>query len=189
MIASDAVLVEAPDFAGVIEAWRVWRVVAGKDGYTLGSVIKPTLWPPREPLVAECLCSSPVVTWFRRKRSPHEIPDERCECGIYAASLPTVGQYLRDPPANLAVARVLGQVSLWGRVVECERGYRASHAYPLRLFVPVDSSVHRRHRWRALVHGLDAYGVPVEALPARCAEAARVLEREQLASSRHADGL
>jgi hypothetical protein len=44
------------------------------------------------------------------------------------------------------VCRVLGTVALWGRVVELEHGWRASHAYPLRLFVD-DGEV--RHRLAA----------------------------------------
>jgi hypothetical protein len=174
-----------PDFAEPFEAWRVWRVVAGKDGYRLGSVVKPTVWPPGEPLVADCLRSSPLAAWFRRKRSAgRPVPDERCECGIYAGVLRWVGEYLRDLPASVAVARVLGRVSLWGRVIECERGFRASHAYPLHLYVPVDSSFHSNHRWEALAAGLEVYGVSVDLLPTRCAEAVRVLEQNELAAAR-----
>ena len=40
----------------------------------------------------------------------------------------------RDEPGT--VCRILGEVTLWGHVVETEAGWRASHAYPLRLYVP-----------------------------------------------------
>jgi hypothetical protein len=36
------------------------------------------------------------------------------------------------------LGRVAGRVRLWGTVVECERGWRASHAYPSRLLVALD---------------------------------------------------
>jgi hypothetical protein len=181
--------IEAPDFAEAIEAWRVWRVVAGKDGYRLGSVIKPTLWPARTPLAAECLKISPLAGWFRRKRGrPHDVPDSACECGIYAAWLPDIRQYLNETPQQSSVARVLGEVSLWGTVVECERGFRAARAYPLRIYVPVDSSLRPGHRWEDIVAGLEAYGVPVELLPARCDEAVQVLEQKQLGSFHRAEG-
>jgi hypothetical protein len=182
---------EVPDFAEPIEAWRAWRVVAGEDGYRLGSVVRATLWPPGEALVAECLRTSALIAWFRRKRrTPPPVPDAGCECGIYASGLPIVGQYLNQPAVNGPdgkVARVLGQVSLWGRVIECERGFRASHAYPLRIYVPLDSCRHMDHRWEELVAGLDVYQVPVELLPARCSDAIRMLEQKQLASLHRAD--
>jgi hypothetical protein len=55
-----------------------------------------------------------------------------------------------DRPAVYAV----GRVSLWGRVVEHERGYRATRAYPFDLFLPAQH--------RALAIPLAArYGVEV----------------------------
>jgi hypothetical protein len=141
-------------------------------------------------LVAECLRPLQLVSRFRRKRrSARPVPDERCECGIYAAWLPQIDQYLTDAPTTAinVVGRVLGRVSLWGTVIECERGFRASHAYPQRVYVPVDASLHPKRSWEELVAGLDAYGVPVELLPARCREAVNVLEAKQLTALRQAD--
>jgi hypothetical protein len=159
-------------------------VVAGKEGYRLGSVIKPTLWPCGEPLVAECLRASPFTGWMRRRRGrPRPVPDPECACGIYAAWLPDIGRYLSEITiGRSAVARVLGQVSLWGSVIECERGFRAELAYPLRLFLPLDASLRDDHHWDGLLAGLETYGVPVEPLAARCADAVAVLEQRQLAS-------
>lgn len=172
----------APDLAEAVEAWRVWRVVEVPHGLRLGSVIKPTVWAPDEPLVAGCLRSWPSLRRFRRRRArEHTAPEDRCECGIYGAGLRSIGPYLRDPPANRAVARVLGQVSLWGTVVECERGFRASHAYPLRLFVPTDASLERHRDPEELVCGIEVYGVPVELLPVRSSDAAELLERRPAA--------
>jgi len=109
-------------------------------------------------------------------------PKEPCECGIYAGWLSILGPYLRDRPTSPAVARVLGRVSLWGRVIECERGYRASHAYPLCVFVPVDCSLRREHRREEIASGLEVYGVPVEPVTASCSDAVGVLEQMQLAA-------
>jgi hypothetical protein len=175
----------APDFAEAIEAWRVWSVVEVPQGYRLGSVIKPTLWSPDEPLVAKCLRGWPSLRWFRRRHAKeHTAPEDRCECGIYGAGLRSIGPYLRDPPANRAVARVLGQVSLWGTVVECERGFRASCAYPLRLFVPTDAALQRDRAQEELAAGIEVYGVPVELLRVRCSDAPDVLERRPVARQR-----
>jgi hypothetical protein len=113
----------APDFAEALIGWRVWCVVATRDGPRLASVIKDELWPLGEELVARCHAGE-----------HHEAPDEACTCGIYAAREPaTVWTYLRgrdDPPT---IRSVLGRVALWGRVVEHEHGWRVSHAVPLEL--------------------------------------------------------
>jgi N-formylglutamate amidohydrolase len=47
----------------------------------------------------------------------------------------------------------MGTVSLWGTVIEGELGYRASHAYPHRLYVPVN----RAHRHRKISAAQVAY--------------------------------
>ncbi len=53
---------------------------------------------------------------------------------------------------------VFGEVSLWGRVVIHEHGYRAAYAYPKRIFVPK-----RYQGGRDFVNDLRrSYGVEVE---------------------------
>jgi hypothetical protein len=164
----------APDFAEPFEAWRVWRVL-WKDGrYSLGSVVKPTLWPVRRSLQADCLHFPSLVAWLRR-RPRHDAPEQGCECGIYATELDQLGQYLIEVFAGPAAGRVLGRVSLWGTVVECERGFRASSAYPSQIFVPRDAGGHSGRSAADLAAGLEPYGVPVEVLRARCADAPRAL--------------
>jgi hypothetical protein len=63
------------------------------------------------------------------------------------------------------VYRVIGLVSLWGSVVEGDRGWRASRGYPRRLYVPARclggaSTVTAGEVALALTE----YGVPVELL-------------------------
>ena len=71
---------------------------------------------------------------------------------------------------------MVGRVSLWGTVVECERGFRASHAYPSRIYVPHEDERRGEHLGsEELSLRLAAYGVPVEPLEAGCDEAAEVL--------------
>jgi hypothetical protein len=113
--------VRAPDYAEPLIGWRVWCVVRTRDGLRLSSVIHDALWPEDGELVARCDAGA-----------PHDAPHAGCSCGIYAARDPaTVWTYLlgRDDPHT--VRRVLGRVVLWGRVVEHEHGWRASHAVPL----------------------------------------------------------
>ena len=173
MIGSSA----APDLAEAVEAWRAWRVVRRDGSYQLRSVVKPTLWPRCEPLTAECLHAEP---WprrvLRRPPSRHDSPQPRCECGIYAADLARVDLYLTPSPLEPTVGRVLGRVSLWGTVIECERGFRASHAYPLAIYVPSDSARDSTQR-AALAEALAEYGVPVELLVECCRDAPGALAR------------
>jgi hypothetical protein len=164
----------APDFVEPLEAWRVWKVVRRDSVFSLGSVVQRTVWPAGEALVAECLSGSRLSRLLRRRKARHDSPDVGCQCGIYAAGLETVGQYAADAPFS-GVSRVLGQVALWGTVVECERGYRASYAYPTRIYVPADAGEQWRIGWDEVALGLCRYGVPVEPLAARAAEATRFL--------------
>jgi hypothetical protein len=169
---TDTLFVEAPDYAEPLDGWRVWRVVAREGGLLLGSVVKRTQWPIGEPLVADCLRRrSPL----RRRRSAHDAPDFECECGIYATTLELVGRYLLDSFPIDAVALVLGRVALWGTVVECERGHRASHAYPLELYVPSDAAKRGKLAPIELADRLSPYSVPVEVLSAPGDEALRIL--------------
>lgn len=164
----------APDFIEPLEAWRVWKVVRRDGLYSLGSVVQRTVWPAGEAFVAECLAGGRLPRLLRRRKARHDAPDVGCECGIYAAGLDVVGQYAADAPFS-NVSRVLGLVALWGTVVECARGYRASHAYPRRIFVPADAGEAWRIGWDEVALGLCRYGVPVEPLAARAADATRFL--------------
>ena len=56
---------------------------------------------------------------------------------------------------------MIGTVSLWGGVVECEHGWRAGFAYPREIFVP--SLAPEPDETAARLGG---YGVPVEVLDA-----------------------
>jgi hypothetical protein len=136
----------------------------------LESLLYATRWSPKRPLEARCiphrrcyLCDRSVV----HASATHHAPDVGCECGIYAAATPaTLAPYLESSyPGRTSVERVLGQVRLWGAVVECERGWRGQHAYPDRLYVPLRPA-HEGGRQAAveLAAGLRDYGVPISLL-------------------------
>jgi hypothetical protein len=163
----------APDYAEPLEAWRVWRVVRSNGEFSLGSVVQRILWRPGETFSAACLRPRRLLRRFRRT-TEHDAPEPACECGIYGATLECAGYYLAEAPF-FGGARVVGTVALWGTVVECERGYRASYAYPTRIFVPADAGDPWRIGWDEVAFGLCRYGVPIELLAARAAEAADVL--------------
>ena len=110
-----------------VEGWRAWNL---SDGPT-GPVLRPVGsgvdgWEPRRAL--EARCGAPSFLSFGR--GAHRAPALHCRCGIYAASSPE--SFERSRPA-WPPPPVIGTVSLWGTVIEHERGWRARWAYPSRL--------------------------------------------------------
>jgi hypothetical protein len=99
-----------------VEGWRAWSIVERDGAYLLSSLTRAASWEPGRPFIATC----------ERKR--HEAPGARCSCGVYAAA---------DPDELARLGRIagaaIGQVSLWGRLVEHSRGFRAAAAYPTRI--------------------------------------------------------
>lgn len=121
--------------------WRVWTVQESPEGVRLGSVIYEAVWTPGSPAHARCPYDD-----------LHVVPGASCNCGFHGTQDPVDAfSYLhgRDEPRTLC--RVLGEVSLFGLVVRTERGWRASEAYPRRLYV----------RDAAVADALGIYGVPV----------------------------
>ena len=114
-----------PDAIEPIRAWRVWAGSAMGDGTvelrSLTDAARRTHWPVGEALHARCM------------RGRHPAPSAECSCGIYAH---------RSRGAALAHARatpgsIVGEVELWGRVIEHEHGYRSEYARIRTLWVPV----------------------------------------------------
>jgi hypothetical protein len=152
-----------PDLVEPVVGWRTWLVRWTSDGFRLHSVVFPTVWTPGVALSAACL-GRPQRALFRpwRRLPLHEgAADRSCECGVYAARhIELAGRYLGDAIAPLRTwNRAIGLVGLWGRVLECEAGWRASLAYPLRIYLPVVDT--NRRFVSGFAHDLRTYGVPV----------------------------
>jgi hypothetical protein len=62
---------------------------------------------------------------------------------------------------------VIGRVALWGSVVECAHGWRASLAYPAQLYVPLLPRGRHAAHARQFALDLTEYGVPVDLLEVR----------------------
>jgi hypothetical protein len=160
--------VRVPDAIEPELGWRAWDVVELDGSLRLCSLAFWTIWQPGAGARATCRRSL-----FNPGRAPvgHAAPDLSCSCGIYAArSARQVLAYARRfRPRSDTVQRVIGTVSLWGTVVECEGGWRAERAYPSTLYVP---SFRRRRRLgrrfaprlpiEEIALGLADYGVPIE---------------------------
>jgi hypothetical protein len=144
----------APDYVEPVRAWRLWEVEPLDAAPRLRSLYRFSFWPVGAPL--EARCEAQRLRLPRRPR--HAAPSESCTCGIYGAPFELIRRKLAIdgglPPGCLFV---MGTVSLWGDVLECERGWRAALAYPSRLFVPLGFPGAAEH-----AVGLQDYGVPVE---------------------------
>jgi hypothetical protein len=142
--------------------WRVWTVQEQPEGVRLGSVIHEALWTPAE--LARAACSVDAQ---------HGAPGVECNCGFHAVRDPVDAfSYLHGRNEPRTIARVLGEVSLSGLIVETQTGWRASQAYPLRLYV----------RDRELALALAGYRVPV--LSAKCEPVTATSSRRGSAGSR-----
>jgi hypothetical protein len=167
----------APDYAEPLCGWRAWLLVERGHELFLRSVVYPTLWQPRQPLEAECL--------DRQHLDVHVAPAASCRCGIYVASQPARAANFLDSyrsgwlRGDRLVRSVLGRAFLWGKVVECEAGWRAGRAYPAHFYLLSGGGRRRRlvlGRARRTsssaeieiqaAQALAAYGVPVELLDA-----------------------
>lgn len=111
------------DQADPLVAWRYWQL---SSGLLLRSVTQRRFeWPPGSVLHARCLAF------------PHPAPAPGCNCGIYGSR---DFESLREHGLCLAPAPlVVGEVHLWGRVIDDGGGCRAAHACPARLWIVSDT--------------------------------------------------
>jgi len=124
-------------------AWRVYRIETLRLGTqarlcAVGTEGVPKVWEPRARVRAAC----------SQHQGLHEAPDPalECWCGIYGLR---TEKAIREQVATWEenwqggselLGWAVGQVNLWGRVVEYERGWRAEFAYPYALTVHSDDA-------------------------------------------------
>src|SRR5262245_59616926 len=136
-----------------VTGWRAWVVTETTAGLRLGSVLHDLVWPQGEAVIARCRRDEDP---FAPAVGPHPVPGVQCNCGFHAAHDPVEAlSYSRGRDEPGTVCRILGEVRLWGHVLETEAGWRSSHAYPHRLYVSEP----------AIAEALATYGVPVCAPP------------------------
>jgi transcriptional regulator with XRE-family HTH domain len=128
--------------------WRCWHVLP-HEGLLRPIYKRGLVWKPRQALEALC------------PEEPHEVPAENCRCGVWTVCHPMlldeVGWTTAPPKGigKLPGIMVVGEVSLWGKIIQHERGWRASCAYPRHLYVFTDDPL--------IAETLrERYGVPVE---------------------------
>jgi hypothetical protein len=135
--------------AAPVLGWRAWVVMETAAGLRLGSILHDEVWAPGTTALAACRRHDDL---FAEPLAPHGTPGLECGCGFHAARDPVDAlSYLRGRDEAATVCRILGEVALWGRLVETEAGWRAGAAYPVRLYVDDP----------AVAQALAVYGVPV----------------------------
>ncbi len=131
---------KVPDLARAIVARRAWRFGAGEP--LLRSLGHDRRWPAREPLAAVCYVLPSRLDSRWADFQPHLAPQRGCVCGICGVQeADELDGFLQARThrwwwAAPVRAEVTGEVSLWGKVIEHDGGYRAELAYPHRVVVP-----------------------------------------------------
>lgn len=121
-------------------AWRGWK--ANPQGH-LFAVSHQVEWRPREDMHAVC-----------NGGAMHDAPDADCSCGIYC--LKSAEHVTRHVTPRIGGREVIGQVSIWGRIIVATEGYRAEYARIERLFVPG----YEEYDWNVAKWMYDIYDPP-----------------------------
>jgi hypothetical protein len=144
-----------PDLSECIEGWRSWKVsgeippfgVAPK----LHSAVQVGYWVPRRALEAVCSCRT-------NRKAEDGPPCEQGPCGLYSARtrehLLSLSYHFYSGEHG-GMYCVIGRVANWGKIVECELGWRAQFSYPVSLEIPYEI-------WKLARPLQRAYGCKVE---------------------------
>ncbi|MGA8623076.1 MAG: hypothetical protein WB660_31690 [Candidatus Sulfotelmatobacter sp.] len=120
-----------PDYISPVVGYRVWHW----DATGLTS-LNGERWVAQQPLSAVCGAdaSGSIAGLSKATHNPAESPYFSRTYGVYAAK---TTEHLRQ--CGYRRFGVHGEVYLWGKVVEHERGWRAQFAYPKALFLAADT--------------------------------------------------
>jgi len=133
------------------EGYRIWHV---PPSLLLKSITTETLWNPGERLEAKCtwgscVCKSPE--WRTPGYNLFLYGSEQrdmCSAGIYGMKTFELGlesyefevKVHEKMEAGAKNRIAFGKVYLWGKLLECERGFRAQYGYPSGIFNTSDIS-------------------------------------------------
>lgn len=133
-----------PDYFTPLVGWRVW---SGYDPISLGlkALTNNYYWVPDAPLTCKCECcggpTKPSMTnmqGFYAFKSLRDLIRQRAH--VYHRG------YHQSASHHMPI---VGQVYLWGTIVDCEFGYRAEKAYPKSLLVCSEEvKEHLQSKWR-----------------------------------------
>jgi hypothetical protein len=107
-----------PDYCHTITAYRGWAV----KNEQLTALGQSDIWKPKTAKPAKCSSQGKA----------HRAPSKECSCGYW--SFRTM-DLLTEALRNYREVTVVGAVEIWGRVIECDNGYRSEFAYPQELWL------------------------------------------------------
>ena len=164
-----------------VVGWRIWRAERGIDRkisalelahelreaeregverpaeslfhYRLRSLTQPSFWPLRARMESFCSAEQRLQT---HPQSPG--PEARCECGVWAFHSRDLAERTLLDYAQSGGTLAVGRVTLWGRIIEQELGWRAQFGYPVELEVYGASEEIAADL--ALAYGIDAISKP-----------------------------
>lgn len=134
------VTAKMPDSLTPITAWRAWALTMEGSEYRLKAIGQHSIWLPKKKLEASCA----------KGGTNHPAPHFSCECGVWCFK--TLELLL--PALEGYTVPILGNVSIWGRIIETDKGFRAQYAYPKELWL-----LDKAHEQLGYI-----YGVPVRSL-------------------------
>jgi len=136
-----------------VVAYRIWYVPL-QPILQLRSYWIQTPWEPYRRVEAECRnhmsCVCAGEFWTTTKREPEEPFMCSCSAGVYAwrtfdqgfemytDEIEKMCSFQAEEPITNRVA--FGKVKLWGKMIECEKGFRAQYAYPAGIYHTADNS-------------------------------------------------
>jgi preprotein translocase subunit YajC len=141
------------DYISPVVGYRVWHWdVSGLKS------LNGEPWLPGRMLSAVCRAGANgfISGLARVTHDPDELPCFKCTCGIYAAK--TTEQLRQCAYRRFGVH---GEVSLWGTVVEHERGWRSQFAYPKTFFLAPDTIPFSLSEINAQLETLTEFGTDV----------------------------
>ncbi len=104
--------------------YRGWHVVSAGDGsgLALKSLHVSYIWQ-RD---VEAFCHQQGAMFLKGRHTGNISPDPGCSCGIYA-QLPEhpLSEWDKAKQGKVSAS---GTIAMWGRIIQCERGYKAQYA-------------------------------------------------------------
>lgn len=141
-----------PDVVAPILGYRVWQW-----GLTGLKSLNEESWYAGRALTASCRLATQGRSLGRVAESQgHKAPHQRCTCGVYAAK--SLAHLSRSGYDRYGI---VGDVYLWGSVVEHEMGWRAQYAYPRSLNLPLALMPVSASALESRLDTLSAYGCEI----------------------------
>jgi len=147
-----------------IFGYRGWVPREGK----LTSYAVDYFWIPKKANVAQCGGSERAKFWGPHNIQPgptliphasYAAPLAECGCGFYAfKTLPYLVKWLDHREPSI----VIGEVYLWGKIVDCQYGYRAQYAYPKCFY---SNGCRYDYTYNNPTFVLGEFNIPIEPMP------------------------